>query len=59
MNQPSKIMVVDDQETNRTLLERALARKGHHPILMDSGMAALAYLQDQDVDLILLDQLYL
>ncbi len=49
------ILVVDDNQTNRDLLERRLGREGHRVLTAESGRAALAALENETVDLILLD----
>ena len=49
------ILVVDDQENNRSLLDRALSRKGYEVICKESGPDALLHLQENTVDLVLLD----
>jgi serine phosphatase RsbU (regulator of sigma subunit) len=50
-----RILVVDDNAANRDLLQRQLAREGHSVVHADSGGAALAFLADEQVDLVLLD----
>jgi class 3 adenylate cyclase len=52
---PSTILVVDDNEENRQLLARRLARQGHRVVTAVGGHEALALLQGQPVDLVLLD----
>jgi class 3 adenylate cyclase len=52
---PSTILVVDDNEENRQLLARRLARQGHRVLTAAGGHAALALLQGEPVDLVLLD----
>jgi DNA-binding response OmpR family regulator len=49
------ILVVDDSETNRDLLARALRRHGHTVALAETGQQALELLNVQPVDLVLLD----
>ena len=49
------ILVVDDQSTQRTKIERAVCTLGHQVEAVDSAVSAMAYLQDKPVDLILLD----
>ena len=55
--QGGRLLVVDDDPTNRDLLERRLTRDGFHVGLADSGQAALDAAVDQTYDLILLDLL--
>jgi adenylate cyclase len=50
-----RILVVDDNESNRDLLARRLARDGHAVEMASGGAAALALLKDREFDLILLD----
>lgn len=49
------VLVVDDNEVNRDLLARRLAREGHRVELALDGLDALAKLAADDFDLILLD----
>lgn len=49
------ILVVDDERHNRRLMQAALESKGYHPRLAESGKAALEYLREWHVDLVLLD----
>ncbi|HET8726850.1 MAG TPA: response regulator, partial [Alphaproteobacteria bacterium] len=50
-----RILVVDDNESNRDLLCRRLARDGHAVSHASSGRAALDMLGDEEFDLVLLD----
>jgi class 3 adenylate cyclase/CheY-like chemotaxis protein len=50
-----KILVVDDNASNRDLLLRRLEREGHQVIEARSGRQALQILDTEEVDLILLD----
>lgn len=50
-----KILAVDDNESNRSMLQRRLEREGHTVVLAENGKQALALLRSQDFDLILLD----
>lgn len=52
-----QILVVDDNEDNRELLSRQLARQGFSVSLVEDGEAALEALHAQDFDLVLLDVL--
>jgi adenylate cyclase len=52
-----RILVVDDDESNRDLLRRRLAHEGHEVVLADSGRSALEVLEREPIDLILLDLL--
>lgn len=49
------ILVVDDNEMNRDLLSRRLTKKGFEVALAESGEAALAWLEANACDLVLLD----
>jgi class 3 adenylate cyclase/CheY-like chemotaxis protein len=51
----SRILVVDDNASNRDVLERRLARDGHHVTTAADGASALALVGAQPFDLILLD----
>lgn len=52
-----QILVVDDNESNRDLLSRQLARQGFSVSLAADGEDALRLLRRQDYDLVLLDVL--
>jgi DNA-binding response OmpR family regulator len=54
---PSKtrIMIVDDVEDNRIVLQRQLQRSGFETILCESGIAALELVSSHPPDLVLLD----
>lgn len=54
---PSRILVVDDNPSNRDLLKRRLERQGHSVVLAESGLVALSCVQQDHYDLILLDLL--
>jgi CheY-like chemotaxis protein len=49
------LLVVDDNEENRDLLSRRLAKKGFSVLLASSGEEALRAVSDKPVDLVLLD----
>ncbi len=49
------ILVVEDDADTQQMLEDLLSGAGHQPILVASGEAALHYLSDHPVDLMLLD----
>ena len=51
----SRILVVDDNSSNRDVLERRLAREGHEVICAADGAAALDLVVRHEFDLILLD----
>ena len=50
-----EIVIVDDDPSNRDLLDRRLTRDGHTVSTMPSGEAALAWMEDHPVDLVILD----
>jgi adenylate cyclase len=52
-----RLLVVDDNQSNRDLLERRLVHEGHAVVSAASGQAALAILGQEKFDLILLDLL--
>ncbi len=52
-----RILVVDDHESNRDLLIRRLSREGHTVTTAASGEEALALVEQETFDLILLDLL--
>lgn len=53
----SRILVVDDLETNRDVLVRRLQRQDHHVQWSENGRQALELLETQPFDLVLLDVL--
>ncbi len=54
-NQDYTLLVVDDNEMNRDMLSRRLARKGYQVKVAEDGERALAVVADEVVDLVLLD----
>ncbi len=55
--QPAHILVVDDLEDNRAVLERRLRRQGHTVVSATGGHAALDLVGRERFDLVLLDVL--
>jgi class 3 adenylate cyclase len=53
--QPSRILVVDDNASNRDLLSRRLQRQGHTVLQAEDGTIALAMVENEALDLVLLD----
>ncbi len=53
--QNKKVLVVDDNDINRKLMVRILERYNLIPIEVDSGHACLDFLNENQVDLILMD----
>lgn len=49
------VLIVDDVEDNRVLIERALRSSGHRLVSLDSGTAALAWMSSNTPDIVLLD----
>ncbi len=54
-NRLRTILIVDDLEANRVLLERSLASAGYRTLSTECGAGALALLSTHPVDLVLLD----
>src|SRR5882762_6478390 len=52
---PSRLLIVDDNEMNRDMLARRLARKGYVIELADNAKELLERVQRDAVDLVLLD----
>jgi adenylate cyclase len=52
---PSRILVVDDNASNRDLLSRRLQRQGHTVLQAEDGTRALALVEKEALDLVLLD----
>ena len=52
---PGRILVVDDNASNRDLLSRRLQRQGHIVLQAEDGARALALVEKEAIDLILLD----
>ena len=57
MTTTSRILVVDDQESNVDMLSRRLQRVGYDVVSAPNGREALKALQSEPIDLILLDQM--
>ena len=52
---PSRVLVVDDNGSNRELLSRRLQRQGHTVLLAEDGARALDLVEQEAIDLVLLD----
>lgn len=52
---PPTIMVIENEVSNRILIERVLSTRGYHCISASNGREALAMLEQARVDLILTD----
>jgi serine/threonine protein kinase len=55
MTDVCRILVVDDNQMNRDMLSRRLARRGYEVDVAEGGRAALEKLESGDFDLVLLD----
>jgi DNA-binding response OmpR family regulator len=55
MHKPPRILIVDDNETNRDILRTRLGRQGHELIEAADGEEAVAAARQHHPDLILLD----
>jgi DNA-binding response OmpR family regulator len=51
----SRILIVDDVEDNRIVLDRQLRRHGFETVMCDDGVTALAEITSNPPDLVLLD----
>ena len=51
----STILIIDNEVSNRILLERVLSARGYHCISASNGQEALDMLDQQAVDLVLTD----
>jgi diguanylate cyclase (GGDEF)-like protein/PAS domain S-box-containing protein len=52
---PGALLVVDDNEMNRDILSRRLRRQGYEVVTAADGRRALALVEEQDFELVLLD----
>src|SRR3989442_15886982 len=50
-----RLLIVDDNEANRDMLSRRLARRGHAVTVAENGAAALTRVGTEEFDLVLLD----
>ena len=55
MDTPVTVLAVDDQPANLRLLDAVLTPRGHRVLTASSGAEALALLETEDIDLVLLD----
>ncbi|MGR3319487.1 MAG: response regulator [Candidatus Anammoxibacter sp.] len=51
----ANILIVDDHETNRNVLNDFVSALGHVPILAEDGLSAMEKMKKQPVDVVLLD----
>jgi diguanylate cyclase (GGDEF)-like protein/PAS domain S-box-containing protein len=54
-SQVSRLLIVDDNELNRDMLARRLARKGYETVLVDSARQLPQRVKEDAIDLVLLD----
>ncbi len=52
---PPRVLVVDDEQSMRELLEIVLRREGYDVVIADNGRAAVSALESQPVDLLISD----
>jgi two-component system, sensor histidine kinase len=50
-----RVLVSEDNPTNRIVIEAMLERLGHHPTLCENGLQALHALRQQPFDIVLMD----
>ncbi|MCF6150740.1 MAG: response regulator [Candidatus Kuenenia stuttgartiensis] len=55
MTNPARILIVEDKESSRNMLNERVNALGHISILAENGLSALAKIREQPPDLILLD----
>ena len=55
MKNTISILIVDDQEMMRDMIEKILSREGYRLLAAEDGMHALEILKDEKVDLIISD----
>jgi PAS domain S-box-containing protein len=53
---PAKVLQVEDNETNRKVVETILSRAGHSVISIEDGLTAAETVQDGDFDIIVMDR---
>jgi signal transduction histidine kinase/CheY-like chemotaxis protein len=52
---PLRLLAAEDNPVNRTLLERVLSRAGHRLVMVENGEQALAVLEQEPFDAVLMD----
>jgi len=50
-----RILIVDDDESDRLLLEALLTRAGYEAHVAENGQEALAFVREQSIDVVLTD----
>lgn len=53
--EPMRILVVDDDATNRLVVRLLMEKRGHEIVEAESGQTALQALSDEAIDLVLMD----
>ncbi|MDX1493515.1 MAG: response regulator [Longimicrobiales bacterium] len=51
----ARILIVDDEESDRLLVQAILSRAGHETVVADGGEAALRSYLDESVDIVITD----
>ena len=52
---PLRVLIAEDNLTNRTIVTKVLQKMGHHPVTADNGQEALDLWQRESFDMILMD----
>jgi two-component system sensor histidine kinase RpfC len=52
---PSRVLVAEDNRTNRKVIGRILERAGHKAVMVDDGAAVIERLEDERFDIVLMD----
>ncbi len=55
-SQTLRVLQVEDNEINRDVAEKILARAGHHVVSVENGVEALSILETETFDIILMDR---
>jgi len=53
---PLRVLIGDDNATNRTVLQRMLEQMGHHCVAVDGGEAVLSSLEESEYDVVIIDK---
>ena len=54
-HKPLHMLVAEDNPVNQQVMQVMLAKLGHHAVLVDNGLQALARLQQERFDVVMLD----
>jgi diguanylate cyclase (GGDEF)-like protein/PAS domain S-box-containing protein len=57
IQEPGRVLIVDDHEVMRDILSRNVESQGHHVLLAADGLEALQILSTEHVELVLLDMM--